>query len=339
MVNCRQIAEEELLEKYLAGRLESPLRDDFEVHILECPKCQRDLEMLEELRSGLAAKANEIRQQAGPVSRFRPLFIPTRLRAAGWAAVASVILAVTIVGVRIAGRHAQGNSAASNTNPNPTTVPAGSSTPGATQVYPEIAALPAAEQHNILEAIRNRNISYPPEVAELRGAQETLMGPSGQSAGFRVLSPVGEVVFDPRPLFHWQPLAGARNYSVAIFDSRLNLVQSSPALHTAQWRPVRPLERDQIYLWQVKAALDDGRSVISPSAPSPEAKFRVLDQARADEFERFRQAHPDAHLVLGILYARAGILETGQQELSQVPKTSNDYELARQLLRSARKRD
>jgi hypothetical protein len=328
-MNCAQVAEDELVEKYVSGRLEPPLQDDFEVHILECAKCRGDLETWEEVRSGLAARADEIRQDAGSLRRFRAWVTP--LRVAGVAALASAALAIAIVGVRIVARRSQGNSTASTTSPKTTSPP---STANTALDFPEIAALSVAEQRSVLEAIHSRNISYPPELAELRGRQETLMSDSQDGANFHVLGPLGEVVFDPRPLFRWQPVAGASGYSVTVFDPKLNLVQTSPALHAAQWRANRPLQRGQLYLWQVKATMSDGRSVISPSAPSPEAKFRILDQAKADQFEQFRQAHPDAHLVLGILYAQAGILEEAKRELKQLPQNDSNYPLAQQLLKS-----
>jgi Tfp pilus assembly protein PilF len=87
-------------------------------------------------------------------------------------------------------------------------------------------------------------------------------------------------------------------------------------------------------VWQVTASLSDGKSVSSPSPPSPEAKFRVLDQKKADELSHFQAAHSESHLALGILYAQAGILEQGEHELTQVKESDPDYRLAQNLLKS-----
>jgi hypothetical protein len=152
-----------------------------------------------------------------------------------------------------------------------------------------------------------------------------------------VLAPVAEVVSETRPNFRWQPLPGATGYSVAIFDAGLNAVQISSTLHATQWQPVQPLQRGHFYQWQVTATMKDGTTVISPRPPSAEAKIQILEQAAADELERFRQAHPDAHLLLGILYAREGMLTEGETELAQVPSDDPRHDTAQILLESIRR--
>jgi hypothetical protein len=330
-MDCQRIAEDELVEKYLNGQLEPPLQDDLEVHILECSECLKLLEMMESVSADLSARANEVHLTAGKqtgsraevgLGRFTP-----RL-ATGVAVLVLVVLITVIAGVRSGllsthNQHAQDKPPVikqTATNPR--------------EAFPEIAALAPAEQDAVLKVIDSRTISYPPSLADLEG-QHTLRGES-QKEKFLLLGPVGEIVSDSRPVFRWQPLTGATSYSVAVFDAKLNQVRNSPALTATQWRAKRPLPREQIYRWQVTAITSDGQSVISPSLP-PEAKFLVLDQTKADELEQFRQAHPGAHLVLGIIYAQAGLLETAQGELEQVSAGAN-LELAQQLLRGLREK-
>jgi hypothetical protein len=170
----------------------------------------------------------------------------------------------------------------------------------------------------------------------LRRQRQTLLGASDGSGRFAVLAPVGEFVSDARPNFRWQPLQGAASYSVAIFDAGFNRVQSSSALQTTQWQPPKPLERGHIYQWQVTATMKDGTTVISPRPPSPEARIQILQQSKADELERFRQGHAHAHLVLGILYAQAGVLTEAETELAQVSNDDPRYATALTLLKSIR---
>jgi len=332
-MNCEQVARDELIEKYLNGQLETALERDFQVHILDCPECLALLETCEDIRDDLAERTPVVGWT--PKKRIWNLGsarFPWRIAAlAGLASLAAVIV---VVGVRtgvIPWHGGHGTDISKGSTKQPTTGPGGGQ--GA---FPEIAALSSAEQPGVWKAINSRNISYPPDLAELRGRQATLLGESPEGVKFRVLEPIGEVVMEPRPLLHWHPLTGAVSYSVAIFDSKANPVQTSPLLHLTQWKPARPLQRGQVYQWQVTAVMSDGKRVIAPSFPNPRAKFRVIDQAKADELEQFRQAHPDAHLVLGILYTEGGLLKDGERELVGIPANNRDFELAQQLLRSIR---
>ncbi len=70
-------------------------------------------------------------------------------------------------------------------------------------------------------------------------------------------------------------------------------------------------------------------------------KFRVLDQKNADEFVRLQtlehalsSAHSESHLVHGILYAQAGLLEMGEKEVMLIPESDPNYGLAQKLLKS-----
>jgi hypothetical protein len=194
--------------------------------------------------------------------------------------------------------------------------------------------LPAEEKSAVFEAISQQKIRPPDVLTELQGRPETLLGHQEQDARFEVLEPLAEVVSDVKPEFRWQPLAGAATYSVAIFDANVNPVQSSPPLGVARWTAARPLKRGQVYLWQVTAKLSDGKSVSAPKPPRPEARFRVLDQRQADELSQFKATYPEAHLALGILYARAGLLQLGENELKQISESHPEYRLAQNLLKS-----
>jgi len=204
------------------------------------------------------------------------------------------------------------------------------------QLAADIAALPAPARLAVAKAIESRKINLPAEVAELRGQAQILRGSSDSGARFAVLAPVGEVVSEARPNFRWQPLQGTVSYSVAIFDEGLNAVQSSSLLYTTQWQPAQPLQRGHIYQWQVTATMKDGTTVISPRPPSVEARLLILSQPKADELERFRQAHADSHLVLGLLYAQSGMVTDAQTELAKVSSDDPRHDTAQALLDSIR---
>lgn len=333
-MDCEQVAREELVEKHLHGQLEPALDLDFQAHILECRKCLALLETCEDIRDDLAPQAAAIRQKPErPFWSLGGFLVSPRVAAlAGLACLAVVIVAVGVRTGVIPGLGGRENDISKNGTKQAVT----GSDNGQTATFPEIAALSPAEQPAVRKAIASRALSYPPDLADLRGKQATLLAESPEDVSFRVLEPAGEVVSDPRPLFRWQPLAGALSYSVAILDTKGNRLQTSPTLGLTQWKAAHPLQRGRVYQWKVIATTKDGQSVIAPSFPRPKAKFRVIDQAKADELERFRQAHPEAHLVLGILYAEAGLLKNAEQELEGVPRNSRDFELASDLSRGVR---
>src|SRR4029077_9817890 len=105
----------------------------------------------------------------------------------------------------------------------------------------------------------------------------------------------------------------------------------SPQLTSNLWTSP-PLSRGRVYAWQVKAT-KEGQEVTAPRPPAPQAKFRVLDQAKTDEIVRARRAYPSSHLTLGLLYANAGLLREAEQELRLLQKANPDSEIVRSLLR------
>jgi hypothetical protein len=74
--------------------------------------------------------------------------------------------------------------------------------------------------------------------------------------------------------------------------------------------------------------------VTSPEQPAPEAKFVVLDAAKAEELSRVRQVYKGSHLTLGTLYARAGLLDEAERELESALHKNPRSKVAHKLLLS-----
>jgi hypothetical protein len=203
-----------------------------------------------------------------------------------------------------------------------------------TRVADEIAALPDDLRSAVSDAIQHGKLQLPPGVSRLR-----TRGPSSPAApeatrGFALLAPFGETISETRPEFSWQPLAGAIGYSVVIVDAGLHPVQRSPALRTTAWRPRRHLRRGRTYLWEVTATLRGGSKVVASEPSTSETHLRVVGLKLADEIAHFRHGHPEAHLVLGTLYAQVGMLTESADELKKVPPSDSSYNTARKLLAS-----
>jgi hypothetical protein len=310
----------EQLESYVDGKMRRADRGAADRHLRLCQSCSHEVRDLNTFKVELAGSKGL--QKEGPWKALVAGWFTTRRPVLALSTALVIVVAIAVERWRVV-----------PPRESPPAETANSDSP-AKKTLVTISALPPEEQSSVLEVISQRKIKSPDALAGLRGPHQTLLGAPYEGARFEVLEPIGEVVLGPRPAFRWQRLAEAATYSVGIFDASLNPVQSSPPLQTTQWTAVHPLNRGQIYLWQVTAKLRDGKSVSSPSAPSPEAKFRVLDQEKADELARFQAAHPGSNLVLGILYAHAGLLEQAERALALIPKGDPDYTLAQGLLDS-----
>lgn len=91
------------------------------------------------------------------------------------------------------------------------------------------------------------------------------------------------------------------------------------------------LKRGETYSWQV-TAIKDGRELVSPAPPAPDAKFKILHGTKTRELEQARRTYPDSHLVLGILYQRAGLLDDAEREFKILSAANPKSQTARRML-------
>jgi hypothetical protein len=198
-----------------------------------------------------------------------------------------------------------------------------------------LGALPPALEARLRRALWSGRVRIPLAVVALAGGRGRLRGPGAPSA-FAVLSPVGTVVESDRPTFHWSALDGATSYVVRVSDAHLREVAASPSLPatTTEWQPEQPLLRGAGYVWQVTAVRRE-QEIVAPRAPEPEARFVVLGEEPAGELARDRQSH-ESHLVRGVLYAEAGLLDEAQRELQALRDLNPGSVVARSLAESLR---
>ncbi|HTG88138.1 MAG TPA: zf-HC2 domain-containing protein [Pyrinomonadaceae bacterium] len=190
--------------------------------------------------------------------------------------------------------------------------------------------LPPAYQELLKKTLSSGRIEKSSQLQGLTRPPSSLMGSDNQKNEFAVIEPLGNVLLTNTPTFRWSPMEGATGYVVEVYDEKFNPVISSPQLTDLEWTTI--LQRGKVYSWQVKA-IKDGQEVTSPRPPAPQAKFRVLDLARANELAQARRAHASSHLTLGLLYADAGLLPEAEQEFRLLQKTNPNSDLARNLLR------
>lgn len=190
----------------------------------------------------------------------------------------------------------------------------------------------------VKEALATGRVAAPEAFAG--AGRDTLLGDGpevGNSKTFALAYPVGAVVASPRPRFAWQRLAGAERYVVDVYDESFDKVATSGDVSGTEWMPASELKRGAAYSWEV-TAYTAGGPARAPAPPAPEARFKVLDESRARELQRAERAAPRSHLAVGVLYARAGLLEEAEREFQLLNAANPRSAAARRLLRDVRAR-
>jgi hypothetical protein len=286
---------------YAAGRSDAAARAQGRAHLAVCSTCAREV--------------GELQAWAAGRRRVRPFWY-----AAAAAALLTAVLAPVLMRSRAPSR------------PTPDTP----SSPASGAMLAGLDGLPTAQREQVEAALRDGVAPLPPSVARLARSRERLMGPdAAPSPAFRLLEPTGTAVVTDRPAFRWEPLPGARDYTVAVFDEALRPVARASALSETTWTPEGPLPRGQTYTWQVTAYRASG-SVTAPAPPEPPATVHVLATDTARLLDQTAAAHPGAHLLVGILYAQAGVRAEAEKHLAQVPATDPHAEVARRTLERVR---
>ena len=190
--------------------------------------------------------------------------------------------------------------------------------------------LPPGYQNLVTNAMSTQRIERSPALQGLTRASSSLMGSGDPNSQFTVLGPAGDVLLSNQPTFRWKALGGANGYVVEVYDPQFKLVASSPQLTDLSWTTT--LARGNVYAWQVKA-IKDGEEVTAPRPPAPQAKFRILDGAKANELARAKRSFGQSHLTLGLLYADAGLLSEAEREFRLLRNANPNSDLARNLLR------
>lgn len=190
---------------------------------------------------------------------------------------------------------------------------------------------PVPIQRAVKAALSGKEMERPKTLDEIAAPRITLLDQSSDGTPFALRSPVGVVVMSDRPTFHWQPLTGAASYTVSVFDSNFNRITKSEPQSTTQWTMPTPLQRGRIYFWEV-TALEDGQEVTSPVAPAPRAQFKTLEEEKIREINGVKKTRAGSHLVLGILYTRAGLLDDAEREFQLLVNANPHSEAAKTLL-------
>lgn len=199
-----------------------------------------------------------------------------------------------------------------------------------------VERLPQPYQRMVKRSLGDQRLEKSPLLEGLtRPGSLVIRSGDDRSGKFSVIEPVGKVILSDHPTFRWSQLDGATSYVVEIYDDKLALMSTSPGLTDLSWTMAQSLQHGAIYSWQVKA-IKDGREFVTPRAPAPQATFRILDRAKANELVQARRAYASSHLALGLLYAQAGLLDEAERELRALQKANPNSAIVNRLLANVR---
>ncbi len=179
-------------------------------------------------------------------------------------------------------------------------------------------------------ALRTGRILLPAFLDQLGPTSQVLMGGAGASAA-TLLSPKATAVLEPAVEFQWQPISGEWTYQVRVFSLTGEPAASSPEISQTRW--TANLSRGSDYQWQVTATRGAERVTLPP--PSETApRFRVLDSAAAERLRDLARRQPGEHLLLGVEYGRAGLIDDARRELTEASHLDPKRTAIRDLLQS-----
>jgi len=340
------------VEGYVDGTLDVEKRESVAVHIEDCKECAREVREIAELKARIEADVKS-RTTLGKLAAF--LKMPVNLLTVGlaflvivcvlvfWAHAHRMNLQVAAMESAMARIDQSVNDLRRQIEGISAKRPGGAPLAlkdGNRQILIDekgellgFDMLPADYRDALKDALTAGRITILPPPETTLGQKGSTLGSRPQGRTFEALSPAGTAVEDTRPVFEWQPLPGATSYTVFVKDLATGAeIEGQPTGRTT-WTSDKPLVRGHQYAWMVEAAID-GQRVRAPAPEKPFATFRILDEQQAREISLARKAWGSSHLVMGLVYARAGLAREAEKEFRELVAANPESSTARSLLAS-----
>jgi anti-sigma factor RsiW len=332
----------EELEALVDDRLAPAEREIVSAHLLACELCAEEAADLRQFRAALAAEGASQRtgvQRPTALGTFAAFFKSPMIRFGAAVAAVAVLVTAYTISDRRAAPPATPTSMATTAPPVPPANAPLLTLQDADRQITIDASGHLASVTNISEesvravenALRDRRVQIPSYPA-LQSNPGALLGSAAGDSEFGPTSPLG-VVREIRPRFEWRARPRATGYRVLVVDADLRPVLESPIVTAHEWTAAKDLERARMYTWQV-TAMGEGLPVTAPRPPAAEARFRIVDARTDSALSEAERAGVKSHLVLGVLYAEAGLLDEAQRELTAFARLNPQSEIAADLLRS-----
>jgi hypothetical protein len=353
----------EQVKAFVKKTLDKEDEEIAQAHLQTCPHCRDEVQ---DWRSFEAELRMDLRTRYGPnptpsqAWQWKSLWSAWQWKPLFASLLVAVLLATIVVILNRANRKAPSPNVAAIPSPTTTAIPPSPSVSPTTLPHPigeapedtliaslrdragiiavtqagSVEGLPAVAEEfrgDIVAALRTGKLDKPALLNDLASEAGTVRGKVSNEAISQLLAPVGITVLATRPVLHWQGVEKATGYEVQIADGRGNEIAHSEILaaSTNRWQPPQALPRGVMYAWSVRAIYEESTT----SAMLPTGRFKVLDTAKARELNRLK-AQTNSHLVLGMFYAREGMLPEAKQELKLLAKKNPDSPLARKLLQT-----
>ena len=195
--------------------------------------------------------------------------------------------------------------------------------------------LPPDLRESVEKALATRQLRASPALTEWSPDAGNLRSEFEKQNTFAPLSPTDVVIETDRPTFRWRPLEQASDYIVTVYDAKLRQVGSSGPVTGTEWTIPHSLERGVTFSWQI-SALKDGKTVVSPKPPLPEARFKILDQPAVDTLAKLKESAGSSHLAMGVFYWKHGLIEESEREFQALAKANPKSSAVKELLASIR---
>ena len=189
-------------------------------------------------------------------------------------------------------------------------------------------------QTTMNDALARDHFALPSKVEELRHGRERLAGQVTRvSTGLKLISPVATAVETEKPVFRWTRIEGTTAYRINLAPRDNDAAVETFVVPAGQttWSPSKPLARGQIYEWEVQAVRNNETIDQAPAPPEPEALFYVLNQQEREAVARERQKLHPSHLALGLIDARAGLIDAARDEFRALQNEDPESDLPRKL--------
>jgi hypothetical protein len=299
---------------YVDGQQSGQQAEHSEAHARECPLCANDIAQMQALKSEIHAE-HKTSNRLERIADFARSILSWKGSLALAGAAACVLFALFLVQPR------DGRNISRQATASPVQIAAirdGTMTIsiGADGTVSGLDGLPDSSRASLGRVLVQGEIPPPAALSDLSGKRGVLLGSSTEASAVDLLGPLSVVVETERPRFRWKPIPGAM-YRVSVYNEGYDPVATSGWIRGAEWQPQRALARGARYSWQLNARTN-GQEITLPAPPAPEARFRVLDAAGEAEIAQWKAAAGDSHLLLGVHYAQAGMLDDAEAELRHV---------------------
>ena len=195
--------------------------------------------------------------------------------------------------------------------------------------------LPPELRESVEQALATRTLRASPALTGWPTGAGALRSGLETRSTFAPLGPTDVVLETDRPTFRWRALDGANDYTVTIYDASLRQVATSGPVTGTAWTTPNSLARGVTYSWQI-SALKDGKRVVSPKPPLPEARFRILDQPAVVTLVRLKESVGSSHLAMGVFYWKHGLIAESEREFQALAKANPNSDAVKELLASIR---